>query len=1785
MIGDPTESSALGTFFHETGKQIYIGSVKTNIGHLEAAAGVAAVIKVLLMMNNKTIVPSLWYTKENENPKLKLKDFGLVVPTSCIPWDIPANQIRFACVNSFGFGGTNAHAVIKQVQRDTKEANKKSAIGIIPPIIVISANDEASLYLCSKQLCSRIQNKNYNISSLAWTSTCRRDHRPKRKAFLVESVSDLVTECQRFVKENPSARKYAVDKNIVFVFCGVGTTWNQMGQSLLKNRIFENKIDEIDSYLLPLAGWKVKEKLKLNDDSVVNDPFVGHIAIFAYQVGLTYVWEHFGITPDLIIGQSVGEVAAAHIAGFVDLETAVRVIYFRSKILASVNIGTMVVFKSVDTNLLENYCKGTKSLNVAVYSSPVACVAAGEEKELKDMEEYLREKAKKQFKVIKLEVRCAYHSKAVDKAAKEVCVAIGQIRIKTPKTQVISTVTGELVKNGLFGQSDYWAKNVRKPVQFGQAIQKAHSKHKHTIYIEIGPKPVLAAHVQDIFSNIENISAISSVKPNLESQTLAKSLCLLYEYGLDLKWQNVFESAWIPDDLPVYTGQKIKSLYQSQVAKQQLKGPQLVNSSDLTYMNMEKSDSSEVDSQVKVTISNTPYVYEHKIAGALLLPGSFYAEIGYAVGKTITGKSADQMSMSLEFLLPVRLESSKTLNLHVTSETRTDGIFFHVENNQRVTSKGKIISNYSKLRQIDVKGLDTTIAISVKTDLNKTELYQKLASIGFAYGESFQMIERFKSNGSESLSNIEVPDRILPSTNLMTLHPCILDSVLQSTILTVEDKPFQRAQSENRIFLPVAIEEINFFRKPVRRMVIYTKLTDVCMFESTYQLHYDMILLTPEGEALVEVKNFMTYSKKTGTQASADLSYELTWYESKVASLNKQEPDPNIFFITRNCSDSDLKSFKERKQMTVFNREFSCAQSYVENAFLFLCKEIGIENIDVICFFVKSFSADRDVLNTEETLCLFNNISEDCQLLIELLRYLSDKNLSKPLYILTECTQMPTKSSAVHVSCNGAPMWGFVRSANVEFVAELVLVDLQPSLSSCLDSLLMFIRSNHTSISESPTEILIHCDKIYRSEFSKKGRFEKQLTASVHEIFDTREKHSVLQLTSTTSTDNCEFYLTNLKSQENAILVKDFVKLRVSAVTLPLKNVSLLAKLADPVRRVSTVLDAPVFATEYRGYISENKNSLGFLKCKSNVDSDCDNLDERWESIALYPATIFSEIDVPKKLVFSMKEFQRYQPGMLSISLVFWKMVKEIPIKSSVFINCINTGGLVFAILKQMLRSKKQCRVNDSVRTKNDSVVNLENIHNDVSGIQTFKRIYLFEEHVHPQTLVGLTSLKEKQVKVFNIFSVFSRAEIEKDIFQVVKWLKRNTSEILLLTNGNDTEFKEVLFKTLQVKQKKNGILAQKTSQNLFCKSDAYIITGGLSGLGWEQTKLMAENGAGIVATLTRKEPSIEVQAKIKQIESMEQCRIICLTGDVRNLQSVRSAFSKLKKLVPFCPIKGIFHCAGVSRGKTLATISKEDLEFVLKPKVLGTLNLHLVASEMSLPVDYFMATSSISSLIGSPGQSNYGAANSFIDTFMLWRRQRGLPGQAVNWGALEVGMAADPKLAQMFNDRGFNLMPVTEIRQCFQTCLLQKATGVVYATINWDLVSKYFTNQGMRRVKLQFMNVIKEMSSSVMKAETDNDDALDFRIDMLQRVDEHTRYTRLLFLVKYISSKLIGTDPEALNDSSTIAELPFDSMSTVILVNLLQEKTGYKIPDYFIADASHTLKDMANYLYKRLFN
>lgn len=1801
-IGDPTEVSALGATLGRAAnapRDVFIGSVKTNIGHLEAAAGVAGLIKVLLMIKHGLIVPSLWYTKDNENPKLNLSKLGLVVPTTCIKWDRRDNAKRIACVNSFGFGGTNAHAIVEEYHAQsitTYKANENT--GPLPYLVTVSAVDEKTLVANVQHLFDMLKLQDYDLAALSCTSTCKRDHNAYRKAVFGKTQDDLIGLCIAFLQLNGNVPQTINAKRTIFVFCGVGTPWNGMCKSLMKISIFEAEIQKIDTFLKPLTGWAVGKRFQESSD-ILSDPMVAHIAIFACQVGLAALWNHYGIKPDAVVGQSVGEVAAAYVAGYFDLKSAVRIIYYRSKYLATVTNGGMAVVRNVETKVVQKVCKASNgTLHIAVFNSPSSCTVSGDKTAILSLEDDLHAIDDINPDVINLDVQCAYHSPFVQQAAENLQREVKDIPVIKGSIPIYSTVSGKLETNGIFATSDYWMKNVRMPVEFSGAVKSAVSDTSHNVIIEVGPSPVLRAHIGNILSDRNNYTTLPSMKKGDEIHTLASTMCSLYDLGFDLNWKKITPCQRSVTDIPTYQLRKYRQLYQSPTSTMRNQGTGTVNVNHL-YIKQQPQKEGSISLNAEVDEATTKFVFQHVVRGSIMLPGAYYADVGFEIGRAL-GIPRNLTAISLEFLRPVKIDKGAKTTLTVSTFDQKDETLFHVKHNQVTMCKGwvRTISQEDSCRdRIDIESLKLLISYSGCRRMDRNEMYGLLESMGFQYGPYLRLLDSCITSGTSSLAKALVPSEVMAETCMTTIHPCIMDAMMQSTVITMSEELHVGVQSEHLSFLPVCLGDVRVLRKPERQMFIYTKRVNTTMLETVLMVHYNILLVNYDGTIVADLRNYTTYSKRNAAIAPCELNYHITWHPFEL-----KPPDilskPTILVLSNAFSD-EFETFVDGKCTITFQRQQDTTNAlYIEQTFTDAMKQLdNIHSVDAVLLFIGN-QTDHDVQpdNVEQ---LHNTVKDNCMLVTELVNRMTKTGMKSNLYVVTQNTQatFPIKSSSINIL--GGELWGYVRSVFVEFIhGDITLIDLQPCFADTKDMLIRFIENTCRHTNATNTEVVIHCDKLYGIQLTKVPkkqiipslRDEKRITDMNNIPYSVLASHSK-QLCSTMISPQLK-HSTKQEKQNVTIHTKSVCvhPLSVFPRTISGKN------LDQDIWSETTEEGHQIFGLEYTGYIAHERG-IGRLMCKtSKVQSEYEDFEHQWEFVVLHPAEICTTMSVPSDCTVSLKDVPFYQPGLLLYTMLFWKMVCNVPKHSSVTIYCQNQSAVPVMILKKMLQIKKNSYIIDlsenvaGAERRFDILIPLEYLDSGIVTIDKYKTIICLEDCIAESVKQKVSYSAETKLVCLNVVKELERRKVSKTLPKIVSWLQKYYSDIAATSRNQSFSADQsenmdsqcnIPCPTIDVMtDNKTCIPVRNQLEHLFSRDGVYIITGGLTGLGWELLQVIAHMGAGIVISMSRRNASSERIEDIKHVEERTGCMVICIKADVTDLNSIQRAMKEIEERTPIkSTVKGVFHGAGVIQPNLVADLDESKVEYVLKPKVIGTLNLHIATKAMNL--DYFVVASSINSLVGSPGQCSYGAANCFMDVFMEWRRRKGLAGQSINWGALSVGMASRPEFTDNFTKRGFNLLSVAEIRSCFQQAMMQNSTNIVFANINWDVFAEDFNNHKSERIRLHLSILIDQMVSYGMSF--DNADNMTFDIETLKLSDEATQIQAITLITEKLAGKLIG-DISQFKTASTLAEMAFDSMSTVTFINIVHDLTGYRIAASYMMNTSHTMGDVVNLLHEAIF-
>lgn len=523
-LGDPIEVSALGEAICEKkSTTLKIGSVKTNIGHLEAAAGIASLIKVSLCLNHKKLVPSLNYAQLNK--KISLADGKIAVQTSLEPWK--SNGRRTAGISSFGFGGTNAHAVLAEFDSEklvSLEQNEDmSNVGVVMPVSAkcpesLKKNEEKAVQFVGAHAdCAR------NIARAYATG---RSHFEQRAAFLLDANDGEVAKIH--------ARKgYTVAKT-AFIFSGQGPGKMDWSNELDTNIYFNEKLSEIDHLFSELSGWSIKDVIAGNSEKDFENTDVAQPVIFAIQVSLAYMLGKYGIIADGVVGHSLGEIAAAAVSEKLSLKDAVYVIYIRSTLMQKLKgKGRMLSIELPKEQVSELIAEYKEDVRIAVVNAKSSCVISGTKNILETIQ---KELDKKEIRNIMLGVLYPFHGAEAEKLQEEMEKLLRKIRVRSGSIHAYSTVTASKANPRTYG-AKYWSNQVYNPVLFEETVGKM-VEDGFDYFVEINMQSLLCSYVSKEYETVEAISVLN--KRMTQKDSLGTFIGKSYLYKLPVDWSTYY---------------------------------------------------------------------------------------------------------------------------------------------------------------------------------------------------------------------------------------------------------------------------------------------------------------------------------------------------------------------------------------------------------------------------------------------------------------------------------------------------------------------------------------------------------------------------------------------------------------------------------------------------------------------------------------------------------------------------------------------------------------------------------------------------------------------------------------------------------------------------------------------------------------------------------------------------------------------------------------------------------------------------------------------------------------------------------------------------------------------------------------------------------------------------------------------------------------------------------------------------------------------------------------------
>lgn len=553
-LGDPIEMSALGRVYgsgHSAENPLLVGSVKTNIGHLEAAAGIAGLIKVVLSLHHGLIPPHLHF--ETPSPYIAWDRLPVQVPTEQTKWP-EQKTIHRAGISSFGFGGTNSHVIVESAPPVEPRQNVEHS----QYILKLSALDNMALQEMAGRYATALAESNAPLNDIAYTANVGRADFEQRLAVVGANKHELSELLALFARNetNPTLFSGHFDPNrspeVVFLFTGQGAQYVDMGRELYESEpVFRESLDQAAAILDEYLPTPLLEVLFSAESSLIDETQYTQTALFALEYALAQLWLSWGIQPAAMTGHSIGELVAACLAGVFSLEDALKLVAARGKLMQALpRIGGMVAVFADEATVAPLAQPYSDSVSIAAVNSPSETVISGAQESLSAITAQLEVQA---IRYRALTVSHAFHSPLMDAMLDDFHEVAESITYHMPEIPLISNLTGEFVASETVTTPDYWVEHVRGTVRFAEGLLTLHSAG-YRLFLEIGPRPVLSAMGQRTLPDSDAVW-IPSLRPQRSDMTqMLSALAMLYVNGASVAWENLY--AGRPTPLPTYPFQR-----------------------------------------------------------------------------------------------------------------------------------------------------------------------------------------------------------------------------------------------------------------------------------------------------------------------------------------------------------------------------------------------------------------------------------------------------------------------------------------------------------------------------------------------------------------------------------------------------------------------------------------------------------------------------------------------------------------------------------------------------------------------------------------------------------------------------------------------------------------------------------------------------------------------------------------------------------------------------------------------------------------------------------------------------------------------------------------------------------------------------------------------------------------------------------------------------------------------------------------------------------------------------
>ncbi|MFB8280319.1 SDR family NAD(P)-dependent oxidoreductase [Nocardia colli] len=1713
-LGDPIEASALLATYgsaRAAGEPLWLGSVKSNIGHTQAAAGVAGVIKMVEAMRRGTIPPTLHV----DAPSPHVNWSGVELATRMREWP-HHDRPRRAAVSSFGISGTNAHVILEQAPVAESVAVPER---VAPPIIpwVLSAKCAESLAGQAQRLHELVRAEpSPDPVDIGFSLVTSRSSFAQRAVVLGdtrESLAAGIAEIAAWDAPNIVRGRADVRGKTVFLFPGQGSQWAGMAAELLETSpVFAEQIGRCSAALAEFTDWSLLDLLRNN--GIEDSPDVVQPALFAVMVALAQLWRSMGVEPDAVIGHSQGEIAAAHVAGVLSLREATRIVVIRSRAVCAIAgrggmVSVLRPFAEVEAAVAARWAG---KLSIAVVNGPTSTVVSGSNAAL---DELLAHCAATGIGARRVAVDYAAHSVQIEPLRAEILRELGAVASRSGDIAVISSVTGEAL-DGAAMDAEYWYRNLSDTVHFASAVHTAYELRGRG-FVECSPHPVLGVDVQEFLDDTEDAERSVVVESLRRGDgglgRFLTSVAAAYVRGIPVDWARVFAgSGAVRVDLPTYAFERQRYWLEttSAVAVSGL-GLGAVEHPLLGVV-VGVADGGGVLLSGRWSLSSHAWLADHSVDGRILVPGAVFVELALFAADVVGASRVGELVLSS----PLVLEEQGGVQIQVrvtegesSGEWRI-GVFSRAEGLVEEWTCHATGVLDSVAVQSDA-GADLRVWPPVgAVPVEVGDVYAALAGAGYEYGPVFRGVKSVWRRGGELFGEVVLPEGGGGDAGRFGLHPALLDAALHVSLVG------ELASGGVEVRLPFVWEGVSL-------AAVGASVARVRVVRSGDRM--EVVLVDPAGELVAHVESLAlrpladdgVVSRSRGL---ADL-YGMTWIPL-TGSVIPESGDP------WDAIDTGVGWLLER--------------SVGNPGILALTCPAGGEP-DHRGHVVRAGIVDRTHRLVREAFELVGKM-------------LSDRQFSSATVVVVTRDAVAVDGGA-DIDPARAAVWGLLRSAQNENPGHIALLDID-EVSDYRAAALALAESGEQQAAV--RRGILQVPRLSRVGADTVGNGD--LATSVEpwklNMLGTGALHG----------DNLV-----LESADPDIeLAADEVRVTVRAVGMNFRDVIITLNMYP------------------RAGVAVGGEGAGVV---SAVGSGVTRFAPGDRVMGLIPGAASSVVADQSALVGipSGWSFEQAAAVPVVFATAYYALVDLAGLQSGErLLVHTATGGVGLAAIQlarhlgaelfvtasepkwPVLRELgfEDARIGNSrtldfeakflAQTEGEGVdVVLDSLAGEFvdASLRLLPRGGRFLE-------MGANNLRDPEktaaaypgvrYQAFDLADL-SAQHLQRILSELFALFEAGVLQPLPVTQWDVRRTPEVLRFVSQARHIGKNVLTIPRSLD---RAGTVLITGGTGGLGAVVARhLVARHGVGQLVLASRRGPSAEGAAELVAELREAGASVEVVACDVTDRDAVRALVSGID---PGHPLTGVVHAAGALDDGLFTDLTADRIGKVLAPKVDAAWYLHEAVKD--LPLSMFVLFSSVAGVLGALGQSNYAAANAFLDALAVDRRRQGMAATSIAWG---LWAQATEMTASLTNaDRGrLAAGGFVPIATGDGMAMLDAAVGsgqgcVVASRIDMAVLQKVDTVSPM----------LRGMVRRVRKAADTGRGQAPGLVASLTGLSPAEQGRIVLDVVRSHAAAVLGhASVEAVGADDVFKDLGFDSLGAVEFRNRLKHATGVKLPTTVVFD------------------